>query len=392
MRVLYLVHRVPYAPNRGDRMRSYHTLRYLRDEGIPVHAIAFAHDAEEAAHAADLRGLVASYDVLRLPRMRNMCRAPLALGGARPLTHVLLDSHQMAQAIARCRRSFQPDCVLAYCSGMARFAMEPALSDLPFVLDMVDVDSLKWESLAEETAWPRSWIYRREARVLRPFEVDATRAAAATLVVSERERKALRRLDAGLDAVVLPNGVDVERYRNRGEAAVRAEVVFTGVFSYEPNEHAAIWLMDEVWPLVLAHQPDAHLTLVGASPTERLRRVASRHHVEVTGTVADVRPYLWRASVAVAPLFTARGVQNKVLEAVAAGLPCVITSAVAAGLPEVVRPWCKAADDPAAFADAVSASLGSIEPGRVPQSGLESLAWEACLAELPHILKRAVAG
>jgi len=390
MRVLYLTHRVPYAPNRGDRIRSYHTLRHFRDQGIAVHVIAFAHDADEAAHAAELEDVVTSYDVLRLPQARNLCRAGLALGGPRPLTHVLLDSPQMAAAIARCRSSFRPDRVLAFCSGMARFAMAPALSDLPFVLDMVDVDSLKWEALADETGWPRNWIYRREARVLRRFEIDATRAARATLVVSEREREALRHFDAGLDAVVVPVGVDVDGYRNTGEPSARAEVVFTGVFSYAPNEHAAIWLVEEVWPLVLARRPDAHLTLVGANPTERLRRVASRHQVEVTGTVADVRPYLWRAAVAVAPLLTARGVQNKVLEAVAAGLPVVVTPTVHEGLPPEVRPACREADTAAAFAGTVTDLLEASPVARRDlawRADVDALAWHARLQPLRGILE-----
>ncbi len=124
-------------------------------------------------------------------------------------------------------------------------------------------------------------------------------------------------------------------------------MVFTGVFSYQPNEDGALWLIDHVWPRVRATVPQAHLTLVGMGPSPTLRRRAADAGVEVTGAVPDVRPYLWRAAVAVAPLETARGVQNKVLEAVAAGLPAVVTPAVFEGLPDAVRPACRVAADAA---------------------------------------------
>src|SRR5204862_707554 len=127
-----------------------------------------------------------------------------------------------------------------------------------------------------------------------------------------------------------------------------------GVFSYGPNEAGALWLIEQVWPLVLQREPQAHLTLVGTGPGATLKNRAARAEVEVTGTVPDVRPYLWRAAVAVAPLDTARGVQNKVLEAVAAGLPAVVTPAVYEGLPDTVRPACRVAADAGGFAEAIA--------------------------------------
>jgi len=140
--------------------------------------------------------------------------------------------------------------------------------------------------------------------VLRRFEAEATREARATLVVSTREAEALQSLDRAFAPVVLPNGVDVEAFRNAEPPSTRPEVVFTGVFSYRPNEAGALWLIEQVWPLVRQRQPHAHLTLVGTGPGATLQRRAAQAEVEVTGTVPDVRPYLWRASVAVAPLDT----------------------------------------------------------------------------------------
>lgn len=391
MRLLYLTHRVPYAPNRGDRIRAYQMVRYFKAQGISVCLVALAHDAEEMNESVQLNGLVDEMHVVRVARTRNLLKAGVQVATKRPLTHVLLDSPKMHPVLERVCRKWQPDVVMAYCSGMARFAMQPPLDALPFVLDMVDVDSFKWEALAKAGWGPRQWIYRREALVLRRFEAEATRAARATLVVSTREGEALQSLDEAFTPVVVPNGVDVDAFRNAGQAAAGPEVVFTGVFSYQPNEDGALWLIDHVWPRVRATVPQAHLTLVGMGPSPTLRRRAAEANIEVTGAVAEVGPYLWRAAVAVAPLETAHGVQNKVLEAVAAGLPAVVTPAVFDGLPEAVRPACRVARGAAAFANEICALLclsGGDRQALVSRASIEALTWENSLAPLGGMLAR----
>jgi glycosyltransferase involved in cell wall biosynthesis len=162
--------------------------------------------------------------------------------------------------------------------------------------------------------------------------------------------------------------------------------VFSGVFDYAPNAAGAAWLLREVWPLVRARRSDATLTFAGSNPSRELRSAAARDSaVTVTGAVPDLRPFLWRARVSAAPVFVARGLQNKVLEALAAGLPVVTTSAVASGLPAAVAAACDVADEPAAFA---SALLDRLESTEVP--GFESLlapySWESSLSRLPTLL------
>jgi sugar transferase (PEP-CTERM/EpsH1 system associated) len=389
MKVLYLTHRVPYAPNRGDRIRAYHTLRFLRENGISTHVVALAHDDEEYAAAGQLNELCTSWDVIRVPRLRNLVRGAIALAGTRPLTHMLLDSPRLREVLARCRVAFEPDVVMAFCSGMARFALEPPLDDLPFVLDIVDVDSEKWSELAGQVAWPFNRIYGRESRRLAAFERQAAAAARVTFAINDAEAALLRELAPGAHVITVPNGVDVDYFRRPADFERRPHVIFTAVFDYPPNEAGALWTVEHVWPKVLKARPDATLMLVGARPTARLRRaVAAAQSVTLTGTVPDVRPHLWRSTVAIAPLALARGTQNKVLEALAAGLPIVSTPQVSAGLPDGLRCFCTASDSPQSFANAVIDWLAPRNPS--PQRDApRPVTWRGALAHLPDLMGEA---
>jgi glycosyltransferase involved in cell wall biosynthesis len=162
--------------------------------------------------------------------------------------------------------------------------------------------------------------------------------------------------------------------------------------NYAPNVDAALWLARSIWPLVRARRPDVCLDIVGASPTAAVRALQDPESgVRVTGSVPDVKPYLWAASVSVAPLRVARGVQTKVLEASAAGLPCVVTPEVSAGLPASLRPLCPVAASPAEFAEAVIDLLARPpEPDRLAD-GISGLAWDRVLAPLSGILEEAAA-
>lgn len=394
MRVLYLTHRLPYAPNRGDRIRAYHTLRALHDQA-EIDLISLAHDDQELAHQADMRGLAKTVRVARIDRQRARVHAALALGSARPLTHVLLDAPDVADQIRQAISEHPPDLVLVYCSGMARFALEPPLDRFPFVLDLVDVDSAKWRALAaaQHPLNPKRLVYAREAYLLERFERRAARLAYATLVVNERERATLAAIAPDARIEIVANGVDASALRPTGSPTAEPVAVFCGIMDYEPNERAARWLIQSVWPLVLARRPEARLSLVGANPTRRLTHLVARHpSVQLTGTVADVRPYLWQAAVAVAPLSIARGMQNKVIEAVAAGLPVVATPQVTQGLPPQVMPACLEASDAGAFASAILTLFDLTAEGRRQMAGratVSTLSWQCCLDPLVALLHSA---
>ena len=391
MKILVLTHRLPFAPNRGDRIRAFHIVKQLAARA-DVHVVSLVHDREEEAQADTLRRLGVAVSTALVPRVRNLALAAIKLPTSIPLTHLLLDSPAVRPAIDRAIDGWRPDVVLAYCSGVAPLSLVPPLAGIPFVLDMVDVDSAKWAAFADDARFPRSWVYKREARCLSAFEARAVQTASAATVVNERERDALLRLCPGAAVHVAPNGVDVEALSPPHAPIAGDRVIFSAVFDYAPNADGAVWFAQQVWPRVRAARPTARLTLAGSSPTNAVRRLAEDASIEVTGRVEDMRPYLWRSAVAVAPIFQSRGVQNKVLEAAAAGLPSVVTRTVGDGLPPQVLPACRIADTAEEFAAAVIELLSLSPDARrreASRAALSSLGWRARLAPLVALIERA---
>ena len=236
MKILFLTHRLPYAPNRGDRIRAYHLLREM-SRFAEVSLLSLTHDDEELSHR-DRVPFTREVTCLPVQRMRNLALAAARLPTARPITHSLLDATGIHDALRDLIGRHSPDLVVAFCSGMARFAFEPPLEGRPFVLDMVDVDSVKWDRMADASRGPLRWIYRREARTLRAFERTATTRARATLVVNERERTALAQIAPGARITVVPAGIDLDAFRPPAPPTGDPVVIFCGVMSYAPNEMA----------------------------------------------------------------------------------------------------------------------------------------------------------
>lgn len=392
MRVLVLTHRLPYAPNRGDRLRAFHMLQGLRGRA-EVALVSLVHDDEEASHVEEVRQFVSRVTAVRVPKLRNYSRAAASLLGDTPLTHALLDAPGLTDLLADACRRHRPDVVFAYCSGMARFALQPPLDGIPLVLDFVDVDSQKWREMAAAGRPPLSWLYRREAATLGAFEARAAKRSVVSLVVNHREAEMARALAPDANIHVLNNGVDVNGLRPAAPPSASARVVFCGVMNYAPNDEGMTWFVREVWPRVRAARPDATLAIVGADPKPALTSLcAGDSSITVTGRVPDVREWLWGSAVGIAPLHVARGVQNKALEAIAAGLPIVITEAVAGGLPDAAAYASSVANTPGQFAHHVVTVLAmspDARRARAATSDLGQLTWSRALEPLWPLLARA---
>ncbi len=330
-KVLYVVHRVPYPPDKGDRIRSYHLLRYLARRA-DVHLACLADEPVSAATFAQLQRLCDRVAVVHLGGWSRWLRAAGSLlwGGC------LSEGAFHSPALVRQLRSWANDTkyhvVLASASSVAAYLRIGEFADVPAVVDLVDVDSQKWLDYAAAGRGWRAWVHGLEGRRLRKRERWLAGWARAVSVVSEHEAELCRGCAPSARVHVVPNGVDTEYFVPVESTVDEQGCVFVGALDYPPNIDAACWFTREVWPAIHARHREARLRLVGRKPVRAVRALRSVSGVDVVGGVADVRPHVAPAAVAVAPLRLARGVQNKVLEAMAMGRPVVASPAALAGL------------------------------------------------------------
>ena len=336
--LLFLVHRIPYPPDKGDKIRSWNILKYLA-RSYRIHLGAFVDDPRDQRYQDKLGSMCASINLLPLQPTVSRLRSLSGLGRKIPLSIPYYHDRRMQQWVNARLEEDSLQRIFVFSSAMAQYVMNGQASSRRRVIDIVDVDSDKWRQYAQHKRWPVSWLYRREAECLLAFEKDVATIFDASIFVSSAEAALFRRLvpEASGRVCFLDNGVDrdyfsPERdYDNPYDEQVRV-IVFTGAMDYWVNVHAVTWFALHVMPRIREAVPSARFVIVGARPASEVQRLASVPGVEVTGAVPDVRPYLAHAHAAVAPLRIARGVQNKVLEAMAMAKPVLATSAAVEGI------------------------------------------------------------
>ncbi len=375
--LLFLVHRIPYPPNKGDKIRSYHMLRLL-SERYRVHLGTFVDDEEDWRHVPEVRKLCADVCAVRLNPTRQRLLSLKGLLVGEPLSVPYYGSSLLEAWVRRKVYHEGITRMLCFSSPMAQYAPSNGVV-VRKVIDFVDVDSEKWRQYSERHSWPMSWLYRREGKRLLDFERAVALSADASVFVTRAEAELFRRrarLDEG-NILAIGNGVDTAFFSasqsyERPYGAQGPVMVFTGMMDYWANEDAVTWFARECFLRIRETHADSRFFIVGARPSRAVSGLASMDGVEVTGAVDDVRPYLAHADVAVAPLRVARGIQNKVLEAMATGLPVAATSAALEGLdlPEELRRGGDTAKD---FSESVVALLSSREERRT--LGARGRAW-----------------
>lgn len=393
MRILYLAHRVPYPPNKGEKLRAYHHLRHLAQRH-DVHLIAFVDQPEDLPGADALRAFCRSVRLVPLDRRLALLRGAWSLLRGRSLSEGFFESGAMHAAVVDAVRTVPIDVAWAYSSTMAPY-LAPTGAAVT-IADFVDVDSEKWRQYGAQSRGPLRWAYRLEAARLRACEARCGRAVTHVLFVSAAEAALFRSFCPDARAVrVIPNGVDTTYFVPplAGHMAPEPVFLFTGALDYRPNVEAVLFTAREVLPLVRQRVPAARFVAVGHRPVADLQRVAEASHgtFEVAGSVPDVRPYFRAARAYIAPLELGRGVQNKVLEAMAMRVPVVASPLAIAGLAaepgrHVVE--CRTA---AEYADAVADLLEDPSRGGVLANAaldlvLTRYSWEQHLALLDEVL------
>lgn len=335
--ILFLAHRMPWPPDRGDKIRSHHLLKHLTSLA-PVHVATFGESAQDMAHEGDLAAIAESYCLIRRTKNTVLAGTEALLSG-KPVSLTAFYDSQIGRYVAKLLASGRIATIFAFSSQMAQYV--PADFAGQFVMDFVDVDSAKFESYAQKAGFPMDRIYRREAATLARFERQVAGQAAISVLVSEAEADLFKSRTGIADDRIrsLTNGINARFFDPRliepakemqGENAIN--IVFTGQMDYLPNVEAVTWFSQEVMPLIAAQTPHAHFWIVGRAPTAAVQALAGHNQTHVTGEVEDVRCWLKGADVVVAPLQIARGVQNKVLEAMAMEKPVICTSAAATGI------------------------------------------------------------
>ena len=357
MKILYIAHRIPYPPDKGDKIRAYHQIKHLAAKH-ELHLACLVDDPADLEHVATLEELCASVSYVYRGKLKTAIQAGLALLTSKPLSAASFYSAALNRDIATKVREQRFEVIVAYSSSVAGYVL--GNTDIPKVMDFVDVDSAKWEHYADFRRPPMSWVYNMEARRLARREQEIVSRFDHSILVSEREAESLRVRAPGRPVSVIPNGIDTDYFSLNGNRVAAPEgptIVFTGVMDYYPNVDAVKYFCEDVFGLIRNEVPDARFCIVGRNPTRQVLQLAGNPNVVVTGGVKDVRPYLATASVSVAPLRIARGLQNKVLEAMAMGLPVVTTPTVLQGIQAAPEDGVSTADTAEGFAREVVALL-----------------------------------
>jgi len=333
MKVLLLTHRVPYPPNRGDRIRSYHLLKFLAARS-DVSLACMTDEPVAGETERVLADMCQRHDICRTSRIGRASRAAWSLARGRSATAGYFWHPRLAASIRQWSVSEKFDAVVCYCSGMYCYTRLSELRGVPVLVDLVDVDSKKWADCAAHASLLKNRLYGLESLRVEQLERQIASEADAITLISTEELELLRRVAPGTEGYVVGNGVDLEFFRP--EPAFRVPepqtCCFVGVLDYPPNSDALQWFVEAIWPSVRASVADARFLIVGKSPGRAVKRFAQAPGVELHANVPDVRPFLAQSAVAIAPLRFARGVQNKVLEAMAMGKAVVATPQSLKGL------------------------------------------------------------
>lgn len=388
---LFLAHRIPFPPDRGDKIRSHAMLRAIAARG-PVHVATFGETDADMAAEAELAWTATSHILVRRT-ISNMRAGLNALAVGKPVSLVAFESPEIGHFVGRLMATRPIDTIFIYSSQMAQFIPQGFAGRI--VMDFVDMDSAKFAAYAQAAHGPMKLVHAREARLLGAYEQQVARRADLSLFVSPAEAKLFRDTlgDPAVRVRGISNGVDTVGYDPAHVAAAPyaaspgPHLVFTGQMDYAPNVDAVVHFARAVLPAVRAVNPDACFHIVGRSPVAAVRALAHLPGVDVAGAVDDIRPWIASADVVVAPLRIARGIQNKVLEAMALARPVVASAAAAEGIiADPDRHFMVAADD-AEMAAAINGLLA--DPARAATMGqagrehmLECYQWDAQLAPL----------
>jgi sugar transferase (PEP-CTERM/EpsH1 system associated) len=393
--LIFLVHRIPYPPNKGDKIRSYHLLKHLA-KTYRIHLGAFVDDPDDWRYAQEIAEIVTgSIKLLPITPNTAKLRSLTGLLTGKPLTLPYYQNNQLQTWVDELMATHTISTAVVFSSAMAQF-IEP-YPQLQRIIDFVDIDSDKWQQYAAKKSWPMKQVYQREARMLFNYERRIAASFAAATFVSSSEANLFTQLAPECASRVhyFNNGVDLNYFSathhyDNPYPTGKQILVFTGAMDYWANADAVSWFAHEVFPALLDQFPDLLFYIVGSRPLAQVLALQT-DSIFVTGTVKDVRPYLACANISVAPLRIARGIQNKVLEAMAMSMAVIVSPQALEGINATINDELILAIDAAAFKTRIAMQLSQPNPalGLAARQRVEqSYSWNNSLRSVDLLLTR----
>jgi sugar transferase (PEP-CTERM/EpsH1 system associated) len=354
--MVFLTQRIPYPPIKGEKIRPLQILKHFA-KSYNVYLGCLIDDPQDRRHRGTVSALCADAYFGDLNRKRDNLSHAKAIATGQALSVALYDHQGLRRWTSRILQTVKPDVVFVCSSNMATYVLDQPSKGRTCIVDLADVDSEKWRSYADKASGFMKWIYKREARIVSDLERRIARETDFSTFVSEPEAALFRNLvpDRAQAIIGVPSGIEhgyfdpTSGYPAPYDARLPT-FVFTGTMDYIPNVDAVCWFSDEILPLIRQCLPTAQFYVVGANPSAAARKLSKTSGVHVTGRVADVRPYLAHATAVVAPMRIARGIQNKVMEAMSMAKPVIVTSDALEGIDAIIGEELFLADDAISFA------------------------------------------
>lgn len=393
MNILYLCHRFPFPPKRGGKIRPFNMIQHLSSSGHEVTVCSLVRSSEEAEEGAAIAPYCAKFVMANVKEWQQVARMIVRIPIVTPSSMGFFYSTELAGLIDELLTNKKWDLVFVHCSSVAQYVEK--LTKVPKILDFGDMDSQKWEEYAKYKPFPISLGYRLEAAKMLVAEKRLSRNFDLCTTTTRAEWETLKSYATGADTDWFPNGVDAGFFCPTDELYDADTISFIGRMDYYPNQECMARFCEQTWPLLRLQRPTIKLLIVGADPSPEMRKLGDLPGVTVTGSVPDVRPYIRGSALMVAPLNIARGTQNKILEAMAMGVP-VVTSAIAAGGVDAESDQhLLIANDPEGYADAITRVITNPqERKRLAAAGrarmLTHHAWPRSMERMDKIIHRAV--
>jgi len=390
VRILYVCHRFPYPPKRGGKIRPFNMIRHLSQQH-EVTVCSLARSAQEAEEAKGIAPFCKRFELARVDDRLQMLRMVARLPTPQPSSFGFFRSASLARKIDRLLAEQAFDLVFVHCSSVAPYVSQ--YRGAPKILDFGDMDSQKWLDYARFKPAPLNLGYWLEGKKLVREEKRLARQFDLCTATTRAEWTTLESYATGTPAEWFPNGVDSTYFAPDGEAFDPDTISFVGRMDYYPNQECMLEFCSKTWPRIRERRPTAKLQIVGADPSPAIRKLGRLPGVAVTGSVADVRPFVRRTVLMVAPLNIARGTQNKILEAMAMGVPVITSSIAAGGVDAVPGEHLIVTTGSAECADAVLRIMSDrAERARLAAAGrarvLSHHAWPASMQRLDAIVER----